>query len=149
MSLRELYQEIIVDHGRQPRNFGQLMNANHSQAGHNPLCGDKLTIYLIEQNGVIDDVRFEVAGCAISVASGYIKKMLEKKQGKGFRLSIKKTGCSGYSYVPEIVDQINPLDAVHETEGVTVYLDTTWLHLLQGLHIDYLEEDKSGLKQKR
>ena len=49
MSLRELYQEMIVDHGKQPRNFGKLARANHSQAGHNPLCGDKLMLYVTEQ----------------------------------------------------------------------------------------------------
>ena len=48
MSLRELYQEIIVDHGKQPRNFGKLPTANHRQAGHNPLCGDKLMLYIVE-----------------------------------------------------------------------------------------------------
>ena len=69
MSLRDLYQEIIVDHGKQPRNFGVLQNANHCQAGHNPLCGDKLVIYVNERNGIVEDVRFEGAGCAISVAS--------------------------------------------------------------------------------
>lgn len=69
MSLRELYQEMIVDHGKHPRNFGTLSEANHSHAGHNPLCGDKLTVYLIERDGIVDDVRFEGTGCAISVAS--------------------------------------------------------------------------------
>ena len=52
MSLRELYQEMIVDHGKQPRNFGVLPNAITRQVGHNPLCGDKLMVYVIEQNGV-------------------------------------------------------------------------------------------------
>ena len=83
-------------------------------------------------------------------ACAYIKKMLEKDQRIGFRLSIKKTGCSGYSYLPEMLEKVNETDTVFETSnGVIVYLDTKWLHLLQGLHIDYKEEDKSGLKQKR
>ena len=69
MSLRELYQEMILDHGRQPRNFGALQQATHSKNGQNPLCGDKLTVYLLEQNGVVQDVKFEGTGCAISVAS--------------------------------------------------------------------------------
>ena len=80
MSLRELYQEMIVDHGRQPRNFGKLANANHSQAGHNPLCGDKLMLYVAERNGVVEEVRFEGAGCAISVASASL--MTEAVRGK-------------------------------------------------------------------
>ena len=80
MSLRELYQEIIVDHGRKPRNFGKLEEANHCQAGHNPLCGDKLTLYILERNGVIEDLHFEGTGCAISVASASL--MTEAVKGK-------------------------------------------------------------------
>lgn len=80
MSLRELYQEMIVDHGKHPRNFGKLESANHSQAGHNPLCGDKLMVYVRENNGVIEDVHFEGTGCAISVASASL--MTEAVKGK-------------------------------------------------------------------
>ncbi|VVC74740.1 Zinc-dependent sulfurtransferase SufU [Aquicella siphonis] len=80
MSLRDLYQEIIVDHGKQPRNFGRLANANHCQAGHNPLCGDRLTLYVVEHNGRVEDVHFEGAGCAISVASASL--MTEAVKGK-------------------------------------------------------------------
>jgi len=80
MSLRELYQEMIVDHGRQPRNFGKLQNANHCQTGHNPLCGDKLILYVIVHNGIVEDLRFEGMGCAISVASASL--MTEVVKGK-------------------------------------------------------------------
>jgi nitrogen fixation NifU-like protein len=80
MSLRELYQEMIVDHGKQPRNFGKLETANHAQAGHNPLCGDKLTLYVYEEKGVIKDAHFEGTGCAISVASASL--MTEAVKGK-------------------------------------------------------------------
>lgn len=80
MSLRELYQEIIVDHGKAPRNFGVLSNANHCQAGHNPLCGDKLMLYIIFQEGIVTDLRFEGSGCAISVASASL--MTEVVKGK-------------------------------------------------------------------
>lgn len=90
------------------------------------------------------NITFTEAACV------YIKKMLEKKQGTGFRLSIKKTGCSGYSYLPSVIDKPNSADIAFEIDGgVMVYVDTVWLELLQGLHIDYVEEDKSGLKQKR
>lgn len=83
MSLRDLYQEMIVDHGKQPRNFGALPNANHSKAGHNPLCGDKLTIYLVEKNGMVDAIHFEGSGCAISVASASL--MTEAVKGKSIK----------------------------------------------------------------
>lgn len=80
MPLRELYQELIVDHGKQPRNFGKLTNANHCHGGNNPLCGDRLMLYVIEHNGVVEDMRFEGAGCAISVASASL--MTEVTKGK-------------------------------------------------------------------
>ncbi len=67
--LRELYQEVILDHGRKPRNFGALPDANREAHGHNPLCGDKLDVHLKVKDGVVEDVKFEGAGCAISVAS--------------------------------------------------------------------------------
>jgi len=68
--LRELYQEIILDHSRHPRHFGALADANHVAEGFNPLCGDKVKIYLsVDANDRIQDVSFEGRGCAISVAS--------------------------------------------------------------------------------
>lgn len=80
MSLRELYQEMIVDHGKRPRNFKKLADANYSHAGHNPLCGDKLVVYLKENNGKVEDIAFEGTGCAISVASASL--MTEILKGK-------------------------------------------------------------------
>ena len=67
--LRDLYQEMIIDHGRRPRNFGPLPGANRSAEGFNPLCGDRITLHLKTRDGVIEDVRFEGVGCAISTAS--------------------------------------------------------------------------------
>jgi len=68
--LRELYRELILDHARQPRHFGRLHSATHTAEGLNPLCGDRLTLYLeLAGNGDIADASFEGSGCAISVAS--------------------------------------------------------------------------------
>ena len=67
--LNELYQEVILDHNRRPRNFGPLATATHRANGHNPLCGDRLTLALDVKDGVIADVKFEGNGCAISKAS--------------------------------------------------------------------------------
>ena len=68
--LRELYRELILDHARTPRHFGKLDDATHRASGVNPLCGDKLEVFLnISPDGRIDDVSFEGTGCAISVAS--------------------------------------------------------------------------------
>jgi iron-sulfur cluster assembly protein len=83
-------------------------------------------------------------------ACAYIKKMLEKNNSLGFRLSIKKTGCSGYSYSPSLIEAVIETDVTIALDnGVQLYLDASWQHLLQNLHIDYIEEEKSGLKQKR
>lgn len=67
--LRDLYQEVIFDHYRKPRNFGRPDAANRQALGYNPLCGDKVTIYLQVEDGVIRDASFEGSGCAISTAS--------------------------------------------------------------------------------
>jgi nitrogen fixation NifU-like protein len=78
--LKALYQEVIVDHNRHPRNFHQMTDANRSAEGYNPLCGDRLTVYLKIENGKIADVSFEGTGCAISVASASL--MTEYLKGK-------------------------------------------------------------------
>lgn len=67
--LTDLYQEVILDHNRRPRNFHVLRDASHRAEGYNPLCGDRLTLYLKIDEGVIRDVGFEGSGCAISKAS--------------------------------------------------------------------------------
>jgi nitrogen fixation NifU-like protein len=67
--LRELYQEVILDHNRKPRNFHALEGANRRAEGYNPLCGDRLTVYARIEEGVIRGVSFEGSGCAISKAS--------------------------------------------------------------------------------
>lgn len=78
--LRELYQEVILDHNRSPRNFGPLEDAMLHADGHNPLCGDKLTIALNVVDEIVTDVRFEGSGCAISKASASL--MTEGIKGK-------------------------------------------------------------------
>jgi nitrogen fixation NifU-like protein len=69
-SLRELYQEVILDHSRHPRHFGVLENATHKAEGFNPLCGDKVTVMLVlGEDGRVTDIKFQGKGCAISQAS--------------------------------------------------------------------------------
>lgn len=67
--LRELYQEVIFDHNRSPRNFHAMDNADHVADGHNPLCGDQLTVYLRVEDGKVAEASFVGHGCAISTAS--------------------------------------------------------------------------------
>ena len=79
-AMRELYQEVILDHSKSPKNFKELDDASHQSQGHNPLCGDRLTLYLAVADGVIQDVGFKGAGCAISTASASM--MTEALKGK-------------------------------------------------------------------
>ena len=70
--LDELYQEVILDHNKTPRNFRQMADASRSAEGYNPLCGDQVTIYVKLDGGVIKDISFQGSGCAISKASASI-----------------------------------------------------------------------------
>ena len=79
MDLKDLYQELILDHGKNPRNLGKFENFNKDAKGHNPLCGDKVHIYLkMDENNKISDIKFEGHGCAISMASASIMTELMK-----------------------------------------------------------------------
>tara|TARA_S200000501_G_scaffold154873_1_gene146015 strand:+ start:421 stop:888 length:468 start_codon:yes stop_codon:yes gene_type:complete len=79
MDLKELYQEIILDHGKNPRNLGRTENFNKDAKGHNPLCGDKVHVYLkLNENKKVEDISFEGQGCAISMASASIMTGLLK-----------------------------------------------------------------------
>ena len=78
--LTDLYQEVIFDHNKRPRNFGRLFEPNRFAKGFNPLCGDKITLYVLVDNGVISNVSFEGQGCAISTASASL--LTETLKGK-------------------------------------------------------------------
>ncbi|HEY3173253.1 MAG TPA: SUF system NifU family Fe-S cluster assembly protein [Thermoanaerobaculia bacterium] len=78
--LRELYQEVILDHSKRPRNFGELAGANRKAEGYNPLCGDRETVFVRLEDDVLEDVGFRGAGCAISTASASM--MTETVKGK-------------------------------------------------------------------
>ena len=88
MDLKELYQDIILEHGKSPRNFGKCNGHNHEAKGHNPLCGDQVQVYLkLNDNKKVENLTFEGSGCAISMASTSI--MTELIKGKS-SLSAKK-----------------------------------------------------------
>src|SRR5919198_6231450 len=78
--LRELYQELIIDHSKRPRNFKVLETANRKLEGYNPLCGDKITVFLELAHDRVQDVSFQGSGCAISTASASV--MTESVKGK-------------------------------------------------------------------
>lgn len=78
--LREFYQEVILDHYRKPRNFSVLDEVTHQAKGHNPLCGDRINLYLKIDDGIVSEISFQGAGCAISTASASM--MTETVKGK-------------------------------------------------------------------
>ena len=78
--LSELYQQVILDHNKKPRNFRKLETANHTAEGYNPLCGDQLTVYLDLEDDAVKDISFEGSGCAISKAAASM--MTQAVKGK-------------------------------------------------------------------
>jgi nitrogen fixation protein NifU and related proteins len=80
--LSELYQQVILDHNKKPRNFRKIETPTHTAEGHNPLCGDQLTIYLDLENEQVKDVSFEGSGCAISKASASMMTQAVKGKSK-------------------------------------------------------------------
>jgi len=88
MDLKELYQDIILEHGKSPRNFGKCEKHTHEAKGHNPLCGDQVKIYLkLNNEKKVEDLTFEGTGCAISIASTSI--MTELVKGKSSEVANK------------------------------------------------------------
>jgi nitrogen fixation NifU-like protein len=105
-ALRELYQEVILDHSRHPRHYGALDQASHKAEGYNPLCGDRVTVYLqLDEDGRVADIKFEGKGCAISQASASMMTDLLKGRTKaeaerlmeGFLHLVKGEDASGLS----------------------------------------------------
>ena len=91
--LDELYQEVILDHNKSPRNYRTMAHANRKAQGYNPLCGDQVTVYLQLQDGVIQDLSFQGSGCAISKASasmmtGELKGKAKRKPRSCLRMFI-------------------------------------------------------------
>ena len=86
MNLKELYQDIILEHGKSPRNFGKCKGYNHEAKGHNPLCGDQVQVYVkLNADKNVEQLSFEGSGCAISMASTSI--MTELVKGKSIKVA--------------------------------------------------------------
>lgn len=114
--LRELYQETILDHYRQPRNFGRLAGANRMAEGYNPLCGDRVKLYLQVENGVIRDARFEGSGCAIATASASLmtESIKGKREGEALQLLEKIHGMVSDGATAGDAGKLEVLAGVHE-----------------------------------
>lgn len=119
-NLKDLYQEIILDHNKNPRNYGKMNDCTHKAEGYNPMCGDHYSIYLKIENGLIVDVRFEGAGCAISKSSASM--MTANLKGKSIKEAKKMfnefqnmmTSDKPCLKVPEEICSIEPLQGVRE-----------------------------------
>lgn len=118
--LRDLYQEVIFDHNRNPRNFRVMADANREVEGFNPLCGDRLTLYLkIDENGIIEDASFQGSGCAISTASvslmtEIVKGKTEQQAKQLFAAFHKMTTGSGEQLNLEAMGKLAVLAGVRE-----------------------------------
>lgn len=122
--LRDLYQEVILDHGRKPRNFHRLEDADRSARGDNPMCGDRLELFLkLSPDGNIEDAAFQGRGCAISTASASL--MTEMVKGKSptqvhalsgrFRELAMTGRCPDCGKdLEEEMERLQPLSGVHE-----------------------------------
>ena len=116
--LRELYREVILDHNRSPRNFGEIADADRVVEGVNPLCGDRMTLYVKLDDGRIADIKFKGSGCAISVASSSL--MTERVKGATVEESMRlfeliHEMLTGSGAVPtETLDKLAALGGVRE-----------------------------------
>jgi nitrogen fixation NifU-like protein len=119
-SLRELYQEVILDHSRHPRHFGTLEHATHKAEGHNPLCGDRVTVTLVLKDGRVADIKFQGKGCAISQASASLMsemlagRTLEEAQKlmAGFLHLVK--GQEAGDLAPDDREQLDVMSGISE-----------------------------------
>lgn len=84
-----------------------------------------------------------------AAAQQYLSQKIAQQQALGLRLSVKKTGCSGFSYLPTLAKEKPNTDIEVVVDNVIIYLDTSWIHMLDDIEIDYIEDEKTGLKQKR
>jgi nitrogen fixation NifU-like protein len=122
MDPRELYQDIILDHGRHPRNFHALAHPSHFAHGHNPLCGDRVTVYVELDGDHIKDVSFEGRGCAISTASASLMTEILKGKTlaeadalfKGFHAAVTGEAPPSPAGLEDELERLAPLTGVKD-----------------------------------
>ena len=130
---KDLYQQLIIDHNQNPRNFRKLENASHTADGHNPLCGDEITVSLIEKNGIITDITFMGSGCAISKASASIMtsilKGMQVDDAKIWFDNFHTLATTGES--PKEMGKLSVLAGVHKYPARVKCATLAW-HTFQG-----------------
>jgi nitrogen fixation NifU-like protein len=121
--LRDLYQDVILDHGRKPRNIRRLDHASHTARGDNPMCGDRMELFLAMEQGVIAEAAFQGRGCAISIASASLMTETIKGRsadaaralGETFRGFARTGTCPACdAALEEALERLAPLSGVHE-----------------------------------
>ncbi len=136
--IKDLYQEVIVDHNRSPRNFGKLDDADTTLEGFNPLCGDKLTLYLKTDGENISDIAFDGSGCAISVASASL--MTDAMKGKSLEEAEKlfnefhKLVTTDDEYDAEYLGKLAALAGVKDYPARVKCASLCWHTLHSALH---------------
>ena len=115
--LRDLYQEVVLDHAKRPRNFGPLATASHRAVGHNPLCGDKVTVTLTIADGQITDAQFEGAGCAISMASASLMTEAIKNKSEAEVRAMFERFHAGLT----ATDEVTAVGALAELDKLAVF----------------------------
>ena len=145
--LRDLYQEVVIDHGRQPRNFRKVEGATCTAEGFNPLCGDQLTLYVKLAGGVIEDIGFQGSGCAISKASASLMTaaLKGKKQEEALalfrRVHVLLTDGPNGGIKPDDVGKLAALSGVWEFPMRVKCATLAWHTLRSAL------EDKQGFTE--
>jgi nitrogen fixation NifU-like protein len=143
MDPRDLYQDIILDHGRHPRNFRKIEHPSHFAHGHNPLCGDRVTVFVTMAGDRIEDVSFEGRGCAISTASASL--MTELLRGKtlaeadalfkSFRAQVTGEGDATVSpALEDDMDRLAPLSGVRSYPARVKCATLAWHAFEAALH---------------
>ena len=140
--LRDLYQEVILDHSKHPRNFKVLDHANHHAEGFNPLCGDRLQLFLVIDDGQIKDISFQGSGCAISKASASM--MTASVKGKTTReaealfreFHQMLSGKMGHSFNAEKLEKLAVFSGVNEFPVRVKCATLAWHTLKAGMESD-------------
>ena len=131
---RDLYQQLIIDHNQNPRNFHDIPDATHHADGHNPLCGDEIKVFIKMENGLIEDVAFTGSGCAISKASASIMtttlKGLELEKAKKLFEIFHIMATTGETADNEL-GKISVLAGVHKYPARVKCATLAW-HTFQG-----------------
>ena len=130
---RDLYQQLIIDHNQNPKNYHELENASHSADGHNPLCGDVISVSFIEKDGIIEDIAFLGSGCAISKASASIMtntlKSMKVDDAKVLFEKFHTLATTGES--PHDMGKLSVLSGVHKYPARVKCATLAW-HTFRG-----------------